>query len=154
MNRYQKALRWAGTKNWFGVFGRYVLTPIDKLLRGRSKSLSTFGTDFPMGYLTTVGRRTGLPRTVPLLYVVPAGAVAAVVGTNFGGPDHPLWVANLEAEPEAVWRVDEDVEVIARAATPEEHRALWTRFVAVWPGYEGYVARSHRQPMMFILERR
>ena len=154
MNLYQKALRWAGTKRWFAVFGRHVLTPIDKLLRGRSASLTTFGTDFPMGYLTTVGRRSGQPRTVPLLYVVPPGAVAAVVGTNFGGSDHPQWVGNLEAEPRATWRVDEDVEVTARLAAPVEHRALWAEFVAVWPGYEGYVERSRRQPQMFILERR
>jgi deazaflavin-dependent oxidoreductase (nitroreductase family) len=154
VNPYQKALRWAGTKRWFSVFGRYVLTPIDKLLRRRSESLTTFGTDFPMGYLTTVGRRSGRPRIAPLLYVVPAGAVAAVVGTNFGGPDHPQWVANLDAESQATWRVDEDLEVTARPATPAEHRALWPGFVAVWPGYEGYVERSRRQPRMFILERR
>jgi deazaflavin-dependent oxidoreductase (nitroreductase family) len=154
MNLYQKALRWAGTKRWFALVGRYVLTPIDKRFRDRSVSLSTFGTDFPMGYLTTVGRRSGQARTVPLLYVVPAGAVAAVVGTNFGGPQHPQWVANLGAQPQAVWRVDEDIEVTARVTAPVEHRALWTQFVAVWPGYEEYVARSQREPMMFILERR
>ncbi len=93
-----------------------------------------------------------MPRTVPLVYVVPPGAVAAVVGTNFGGPDHPLWVANLEAEPRATWQVDEAIEVTARLATPEEHRALWTRFVDIWPGYESYVERSRREPRMFILE--
>ena len=147
-------MRWAGTKPWFAVIGRRVLTPIDTRLRGRSTSLSTFATDFPMGYLTTVGWKSGQNRTVPLLYVVPPDAVAAVVGTNFGGPDHPAWVANLRAQPRAIWQVDEEVEVTARLAAPVEHRALWPQFVAIWPGYEGYVERSQRQPRMFILERR
>jgi len=154
MNPYQKAVRWAGTKRWFAVFGRHVLTPLDKLMWKRSTSPTTFGTDFPMGYLTTVGRRSGRPHTVPLLYVVPAAALAAVVGTNFGGPDHPHWVANLEANPQATWRVDEDIEVIARRATSEEHRQLWAEFVSMWPGYEGYVERSQREPRLFVIERR
>ena len=154
MNLYQKVMRWAGTKRWFGPIGRYVLTPLDKRLRGRSVSLSTFATDFAMGYLTTIGRRSGQERTVPLLYVVPDGALAAVVGTNFGGPNHPAWVANLEAQPRATWQVDEEIEVTARLAAPVEHRGLWPQFVAMWPGYEGYVMRSERDPRMFILERR
>jgi deazaflavin-dependent oxidoreductase (nitroreductase family) len=123
-------------------------------MRDRSTSLTTLGTNLAMGYLTTVGRRSGRPHTVPLLYVVPAAAVAAVVGTNFGGPEHPQWVANLEAHPRATWRVDENIAVTARRATPGEHRALWAEFVSVWPGYEGYVERSQREPRMFILERR
>lgn len=137
-----------------GVLGRHVFTPIDKRMAGRSVLLSTLVTGVPVGHLTAVGRRSGLPRTVPLVYVVPKGAVAAIVGTNFGGPDHPQWVANLETEPRATWRVAEDVAVLARLAAPEEHRALWARFVEIWPGYEGYLERSRREPRMFILEER
>ena len=147
-------MRWAGTKRWFAPIGRHVLTPIDKLMRGRPVSLATFATNFDMGYLTTVGRRSGEPRTVPLLFIVPPAAAAAVVGTNFGGPNHPDWVANLEAEPRASWLVDDEIEVLARQAAPVEHRELWPQFVAMWPGYEGYVARSKRDPKMFILDRR
>jgi deazaflavin-dependent oxidoreductase (nitroreductase family) len=147
-------MRWAGTKRWSAPLGRHVFTPIDKLLHGRSASLTTFATDFAMGYLTTLGRRSGKPRTVPLLYVVPPRGVAAIVGTNFGAARHPDWVANLEAEPRATWRVDDEIEVVARPAAPIEHRALWTEFLTVWPGYEGYVERSGREPRMYILDSR
>ncbi len=155
MNPYLRAVRWAGTKRWFAPIGRHVLTPIDQRMQGRSVSISTFATGLPLGYLTTVGRRTGQLRTTPLLYVVPPNAVAAVVGTNFGGRNRPSWVANLEAQPRATWQVvDPAIEVTARPADPAEHRALWPQFVAMWPGYDGYVARSQRHPRMFLLEHR
>ena len=50
--------------------------------------------------LTTIGRRTGKPRTVPLLYV-DDGEAMVVIGSNWGGPAHPTWVRNLLANPEA-----------------------------------------------------
>lgn len=154
MSPYQKVVRRVSTRRFSAVLGRRVFTPIDKRMQGRSVLLSTLVTGLHVGHLTTIGRRSGLPRTVPLTYVVPDGAVAAVVGTNFGGPDHPQWVANLEAEPRATWQVDEDIAVIARAAAPVEHRALWAQFVAMWPGYESHLERSRRPPRMFILEQR
>lgn len=154
MSSYHRAAKWLGTKRLGATLGRRVFTPIDKRMAGHSVLLSTLVTGLPVGHLTAVGRRSGLPRTVPLVYVVPEGAVAAVVGTNFGGPDHPQWVANLQAEPRATWRVDEDIAVVARLVSPGEHRDQWARFVEIWPGYEGYRERSRREPRMFILEDR
>jgi len=153
VNPYQRLIRYLGTKRWFAVFGRYILTPIDKLARSRNHSLTTLGTDFPLGYLTTTGRHSGEPRTVPLLFVTHARA-AAVVGTNFGGTKHPDWVLNLEANPKALWEVQEEGRVKARPATDLEHMSLWPQFVTIWPGYTGYVAWSGRRPKMFILEPR
>lgn len=105
-----------------------------------------------MGYLTTAGRQTGKDRTVPLLYVDRPDGTAAVVGTNFGQEDHPAWTGNLERDPRATWAAPDRSAVVARAATEIEFNELWPRFVAMWPGYESYVARSGRSPKMFILE--
>lgn len=104
-----------------------------------------------MGYLTTKGRVTGKDRTVPLLYVESPDGIA-VVGTNFGSEDHPAWAGNLESNPYATWAAPDRGAVVARAATTTEYEELWPRFVAIWPGYEGYVARSGRSPKMFIME--
>jgi F420H(2)-dependent quinone reductase len=51
----------------------------------------------PVCLLTTKGRKSGLPRTVPLLYLK-EGDDLFVVASQGGAPQHPSWYLNLEAE--------------------------------------------------------
>ena len=106
-----------------------------------------------MGYLTTNGRKTGRPRTVPLLFVESAAGNPVVIGTNWGGAGHPLWVANLEADPTARWKASDEAAVIARRIDGTEFAKLWPKFVEVWPAYDTYVERSGRKPRMYELEK-
>ena len=153
MNPYVRFARWAGTKRWFPWFGRSIVTRIDSRFNNRSRSLTTFGTDFPMGYLTTHGRKTGKERTVPLLFVESSAGNPVVVGTNWGGKGHPLWVANLEADPSARWKASDEVPVTARRVEGTEFNELWLKLVEIWPGYDKYVERSGRKPRMYELVR-
>ena len=50
----------------------------------------------PVLLLTTVGRKSGKPRTHPLLYTR-AGDAYAVIASKSGSPTHPLWCQNLKA---------------------------------------------------------
>jgi F420H(2)-dependent quinone reductase len=68
-----------------------------RLTNGR---LSTKLAGQNMLILTTTGRRTGKPRTIPLLYI-DDGEAMVVIGSNWGGNTHPQWVRNLSANPEA-----------------------------------------------------
>jgi len=52
----------------------------------------------------TTGARTGWLRVSVLLYVR-RGQDFAVIGTNFGQPQHPAWTANLLSHPEAAIEV-------------------------------------------------
>jgi len=54
----------------------------------------------PVLMLTTTGRRSGAPRTTPLLYAQD-GEDLVIVGSNWGQQHHPAWSANLLAHPEA-----------------------------------------------------
>ena len=154
MNPYRALVKWLGTKKWFATFGRRILTPLDRRFEKLPFAPTTLFTGFPMGYLTTRGRKTGNWRTVPLLYLDTPEGHAAVVGTNFGGSDHPDWVHNLEANTKGKWKVKEQHPVRARPATDLEYMSLGPQFVDMWPGYADYVERSGRQPKMFVLERR
>lgn len=154
MNPYRALIKWLGRFRWFATFGRRVLTPLDRLSSRLPFAPTTFATGFPMGYLTTRGRKSGKWRTVPLLYVETPDGHAAVVGTNFGGKSHPDWVFNLDSNSKAKWKVKEEFPVRARSVSDLEYMALWPQFVDMWPGYEDYVRRSGRQPRMFVLERR
>jgi deazaflavin-dependent oxidoreductase (nitroreductase family) len=91
--------------------------------------------------LTTTGRHSGKPRTVPLLYV-PDGDEMIVIGSNWGGERNPDWYWNVLANPEAVTQTGRrKVRVIARAAPPEERPRVWSLVTAQYPGYEAYARR-------------
>lgn len=154
MNPYRALIKWLGKKPWFATFVKRFIVPLDKRFKRLPFAPTTFATGLPMGYLTTRGRRTGEWRTVPLLFVETPEGHAAVVGTNFGGEDHPDWTYNLAANSKGKWQVKKEHPVRARPATDLEFMALWPQFVGIYPGYDGYVERSGRHPKMFILERR
>ncbi len=106
----------------------------------------------PSLLLTTTGRRSGLPRTVPLLYV-PDGARYVVIASNWGQQHHPAWSANLLAEPDATVSIHgHDVAVRARLADPAERDRLWPSITRTWPAYDTYVERSGRDIRVFLLE--
>ena len=55
--------------------------------------------------LTTTGRRTGKPRTVPMMYHRD-GSRLLVVASNIGAPKHPDWYLNLIADSRVKVEVD------------------------------------------------
>lgn len=54
----------------------------------------------PVLLLTTIGRRTGVPRTTPVQFMR-SGARMVVVAANGGAPVAPAWLGNLVATPRA-----------------------------------------------------
>jgi deazaflavin-dependent oxidoreductase (nitroreductase family) len=103
--------------------------------------------------LTTTGRTSGRPHTVPLLYLRVKGELA-VIASYGGHPRHPDWYRNLLTEPRAEVRVDGDrFPVVARTAEPAERDRLWALAVAEYPGYEGYQARTDRLIPVVLLRR-
>jgi len=76
--------------------------------------------------LHSTGRRTGLRRSVALVYAR-AGDAYLVVASNFGGDRPPAWLANLRAHPEAEVNIGRHlVKVTAQVLVPGdgEYEAL------------------------------
>lgn len=130
-----------------------VMPPLDRIVHRLTRGRTTLSTLlFPTLMLTTTGRRSGLPRRQPLLYVRD-GEAFVVVGSNFGQAAHPAWSANLLADPHAVVEVlGRRVEVRARLLDAEAKQRLWPQLVRVWPGFDDYVQRSGRDIRVFALE--
>jgi deazaflavin-dependent oxidoreductase (nitroreductase family) len=103
--------------------------------------------------LTTRGRRSGEPRTTPLIHRVDDGRWI-VVASKGGAPEHPAWFENLRTENTATIEVlAETIAVVASTAVGEERSRLWSLMTQVWPAYDDYQARTEREIPVVILTR-
>jgi len=102
--------------------------------------------------LTTLGRRSGEPRTNALIYGR-SGDAYLVVASNGGSQQPPGWFSNLEAQPEVDVQVrDKRFRARARVATPEERPAMWREMTKHWPDYDAYQQRTDREIAVVVLE--
>lgn len=109
---------------------------IRRLSKGRIGILDVAG--LPSLELTVVGRKSGLPRTVSLLYVPDLidKKVFLLLGSNWGRPEHPAWSANLSASDHAELHVGgERFTVNVRRLRGIDRERAWQRAVEYWPGY-------------------
>lgn len=73
----------------------------------------------PTLLLHTTGRRSGLRRTTPVVYVHHSGR--AVIGATNGGKGTPAWFHNLSADPGVEFQVGrQQLSAIARVLPPSD----------------------------------
>lgn len=117
--------------------------------RGRLTILDIAG--LPNMMLTVTGRKSGLPRSTPLL-CVPDGERILIAGSNFGGPTEPMWVRNIEANPAVTARFRGAThELTARRLVDAERAEAWTTMVRTWPNFSRYEQRTDREIKVFEL---
>jgi len=103
--------------------------------------------------LTTTGRKSGEPRTTPLIYAED-GDRYVIVASKGGAPEHPGWYRNLTKNPEVELQVEDDVfPAHARTAEGKERNRLWEKANEVWPHYAEYQERTERVIPVVVLER-
>lgn len=107
------------------------------------------GRRFPGGatvvWLTVPGRRSGQPRTTPLLAARDAASGAWVVaGSNAGQTSVPSWVFNVRAASSGRLEADGIVaEVDVEELTdPEERERCYALLVSTWRFFDGYARRT------------
>jgi len=123
---------------------------------GRIGGTWRIGSAFPRGVpvclLTTRGRRTGLPRTLPLLYLADGDRVI-LVASQGGLPANPLWYRNIQADPEVTVQVRSSTRQLrARTAPPSERAELWPRLVAMYADFDTYQSWTDREIPVVICE--
>ncbi|MFE0047867.1 nitroreductase/quinone reductase family protein [Streptomyces albireticuli] len=95
--------------------------------------------------LTTLGARSGLPRTTPLVHLEDGADRLVVFASNGGSPTAPAWFHNLTASPEAIVEVGAERRAVrARLVDEAEHDALWARQIAVEPAFADFRERALR----------
>jgi F420H(2)-dependent quinone reductase len=148
-----------------GLYARFsmalpdrVLTTLGKLnvpvyRATRGKLMNKVGSA-PVMLLTTTGRKSGVERTAPVLFLED-GPRLVVVGSNAGNARTPAWALNLRATPEARAQVGgRRWPVRARVAEGEERAELWRRVNDLYEGFDDYDARTARDIAVFVLEPR
>ncbi|HEX3087450.1 MAG TPA: nitroreductase family deazaflavin-dependent oxidoreductase [Ilumatobacteraceae bacterium] len=107
----------------------------------------------PVVKLTTIGRKSGKPRTTMLTAPLEEDDKVVLVA-SYGGDDRdPMWFSNLVANP--------DVDVLiggsqrkmhARVAEGDERTRLWEALTAEHANYAGYQRKTSRQIPVVVLE--
>src|ERR1044072_2166342 len=129
----------------------WVDTRLQKATKGRYSVLDIAG--LPSLALTVPGRKSGIPRTTPLL-CVPYQGGWLIAGSYFGGPKTPLWVGNLRATERARIRfAREHRDVTGREIEGAERAEVWQAMLEVWPNYAKYEERTDRLIPVILLQR-
>ena len=98
----------------------------------------------PMLILEAFGRKSGLTRSVTLLYYEKNHSYY-VVASNGGRPGHPEWLLNVRAQPEVTVQVGpRSFVAIARAIPSTDDPALWNELVKHYRGWGDYQKLTDR----------
>jgi deazaflavin-dependent oxidoreductase (nitroreductase family) len=108
-------------------------------------------TSKPVLLLTAIGRRSGRPRTLPLLYLRDRDELI-VCNVRPPWERRNPWPLNVRANPDVTICIKGVVQPRrAREARADEIEQLWPRLVALWPAFERFFAQTHERAI-FVLE--
>lgn len=146
----------AQTRTGAAVFAKsmhHLDRPLLRWTNGRF-SLSSIFTGLPIINLTTIGRKSGQPRTVPLVGI-PDGDNLILIASNFGGRKNPAWYYNLTANPKATVVINgRSSPYVAHQAHGKERDTAWKHATALYGGYKNYERwANHRDIPVMVLER-
>jgi hypothetical protein len=110
-NSFQRLVHQVASSRWGASLFSRVLHHVDRLyvrLRPGRRPLSAILSGLPEVVVTTTGAKSGLPRTVTLLYIRDGDERDrfALVASNWGQHSYPAWYFNLKANPVARCVVD------------------------------------------------
>ncbi len=125
--------------------------PVYRLTRGR-----VFGKvgKAPVLLLTSIGRRSGQPRTAPVVYLAD-GERVVIIGSNAGNAKAPAWSYNLKDNPDAEIEIGAQRRLVrARVSDGDERAQLWLKMNQQYAGFDDYDERTSRDIAVFVLDPR
>ena len=105
----------------------------------------------PVLLITVAGRKTGINRTNPVMYLEDDGRYV-VTGSGAGSAADPQWFKNLRSSHEAEIEIGRrKLAVSVSVAAGEQRDILWNKLVARAPFFADYQKKVERQIPMAIL---
>lgn len=105
--------------------------------------------------LTTTGRRTGEPRTTPMMFHRDGDRVL-VIASNVGASRHPDWYLNLASHPEVTVEVGDESgtprRAVARTLDGAEREPVWEMLKATYPFFADHESRTTRTIPVVAIE--
>lgn len=139
-------------------FASRALHSLDHLAFKATGGRATLGNLFggvPVALVTTTGARSGLKRTLPLLYIRDrrGSEAMALIASNWGQQKHPAWYFNLKANPRVLCSISGNVrEYVAHEARGQEYDRFWEYATETYLGYPVYRERAGKRhiPIMVL----
>jgi deazaflavin-dependent oxidoreductase (nitroreductase family) len=105
----------------------------------------------PTLLLTSIGRKSGEKRTVPLVFLQ-NGEQMVIVASLAGYDQNPAWYLNLSANPKCWVQLDRrKMAAVAREASSKEREDLWPRLTQVLPLWAFFQKQTERPFPIVIL---
>ena len=143
---YIKYVPEPGTMKRIGKFHTRLYRATGGLIGGRIDGLDIL-------LLTTVGRKSGEKRTVPLPYYRD-GQRYLLVASYGGNEKNPAWVHNLTANPSVEIQVGfRKMKAQALPANEPERTRLWDQISTAFPRYLAYQQKTERKIPIIVLGR-
>jgi deazaflavin-dependent oxidoreductase (nitroreductase family) len=120
-------------------------------LSGGRYSAAAAVAGLPIVTLTTIGAKSGAPRSVPLVGL-PDNDRFVVIASNWGRSFYPAWYHNLRANPNATLSQKGRTDAyVAREAGGEERERYWQMATRLYLGYDLYKQRTGGRPIPVIV---
>lgn len=151
LHRFIRRLAAKGPAIW--VFSR-ILHHLDRMVfrltNGRQTAASIF-TGLPVIHLTTIGAKSGQPRTVPLIGL-PDGDKIVVIASNWGQTQYPAWYYNVRANGEVMvaWN-GRSATYTAQEVTGTEREKYWQLAYQYYLGFTTYAQRASNRHLPVII---
>ena len=131
-------------QGWLIRLLKWLVPPLDRFLLRISRGWINTAMQ-TIVLMETTGARSGARRETVTL-CLPDGDDLLLVGSNWGLPQHPAWVFNLRAHPQArvVFRGYRGL-VSASEVRGAERAAAWAKLVDYNPQYAVYAGQTERE---------
>lgn len=127
---------------------------VHRLILGvtRGKAGWTAG-NMPVLELTTIGRKSGEPRSCLLTSPLQEKSEIVIVASRGGDDHHPAWYLNLLETPQVQvsYKGAPHKIMTARTANSEERARMWPVVAGAYKGYAGYQEKTSREIPLVIL---
>ena len=127
---------------------------VHRLILGvtRGKAGWTAG-KMPVLELTTIGRKSGEPRSCLLTSPLQENSEIVIVASRGGDDHHPAWYLNLLETPQVQvsYKGAPHKIMTARTAHIQERARMWPVVAGAFKGYAGYQEKTSREIPLVIL---
>jgi len=135
LGRLPGPLRRRRFRSLVGLQSRVFTALERRLVRAGRRSIGGWlAGDVPVLLLTTTGRRTGTPRTTPLLYARRPDGSLLLVAANGAADWDPAWLLNVRSSPHVHVELDGmRTPMTAHELSPADRTAVWPEACAAFP---------------------